>query len=114
MKKQEDRTFNYKAASFTGLSAHNISAETIHACFRAPVYKLPDEPALLGHLRQVVDARTKQKFANVRIVIIDEYQMVSKELFAYLDTFLRHCDPARAEYPFAQRSIILAGKMSLL
>ena len=52
----------------------------------------------------------KQKFANVRIVLLDEYQMIGKDLFAYINAFLRSVDPSRAEQPFASRSIILAGE----
>ena len=110
MRCQENDDFNYKAASFTGLSAHNISAETIHACFRAPVFKPLNQQAWEDHLRKTVDARMKQKFANVRIVLLDEYQMIGKDLFAYINAFLRSVDPSRAEQPFASRSIILAGE----
>lgn len=108
IRREEDYSFQYKAASFTGLSAHNISAETIHACFRVPVFKPVDQWG--WHLVKTVDEKTKQKFANVRMIILDEFQMISKNLFAYIDQFLRYCDPSRAAFPFAQRSIILAGK----
>ena len=107
IRKDEDDSFHFKSASFTGLSAHNIGGETIHSCFRVPLFKLTEQ--WREHLDRTVNAKTRQMFANVHMIILDEFQMISKNLFAYIDAFLRRCDPGRAEFPFAKRSIILAG-----
>ena len=102
--------FDFRVASFTGLSAHNIAGCTLHSCFRIPVYKTPSE--WYSQIGRAVNEKVKNNFRDVAMILIDEYQMVSKNVFAYLDFFLRKCDPNRASFPFANRSIIFAGNCS--
>ncbi|XP_072565389.1 uncharacterized protein [Paramormyrops kingsleyae] len=89
----------------TGVSAYNIKAATIHACFHiATDAKLPYEP--LGD-EKINSLRAE--LGNLQILIIDEISMVDHKLLAYIHGRLRQIKQTGDYSAFGNVSIIAVG-----
>jgi hypothetical protein len=89
----------------SGKAAVNVNGTTIHTGFRIPVSKdrLVPYKKLEGE-----PLRTMQsEFASVKMLIIDEYSMISQKLFTELEA---RCREAKSnEEPFGGMAVILVG-----
>ncbi|XP_072572246.1 uncharacterized protein [Paramormyrops kingsleyae] len=89
----------------TGVSAYNISAATIHACFHIVTdVKLPYQP--LGD-EKINSLRAE--LGNLQILIIDEISMVDHKLLSYIHGRLRQIKQTGDYSAFGNVSIVAVG-----
>ncbi|XP_072554803.1 uncharacterized protein [Paramormyrops kingsleyae] len=89
----------------TGVSAYNIKAATIHACFHiATEAKLPYEPLADEKINSL-----RAELGNLQILIIDEISMVDHKLLAYVHGRLRQIKQIGDYSAFGNVSIIAVG-----
>ncbi|XP_072563646.1 uncharacterized protein [Paramormyrops kingsleyae] len=89
----------------TGVSAYNISAATIHACFHiATDVKLPYQPLGDEKLNSL-----RAELGNLQILIIDEISMVDHKLLSYIHGRLRQIKQTGDYSAFGNVSIVAVG-----
>jgi ATP-dependent exoDNAse (exonuclease V) alpha subunit len=93
----------------TGVAAFNIRGRTIHNALHIPIGKFEE----MGTGSKVLEAM-QQDLSSVRLVIIDEFSMVSRAMLAKIDRRLRQAFPACAQQAFGGRSVLLTGDLCQL
>ena len=68
----------------TGSAAHNIEGSTIHFLHKIPINKLETGPLNTEKLNAM-----RSKFADVRVILLDEVSMISYDLFKMVYAILR-------------------------
>ena len=95
------------ATSSTGVSAILIEGgTTVHSAFFIPIdLDAQTEPRL-----QYQSARAEQ-IRNAKLIFIDEYTMLNKEVFAMVDKTIRSVMPAGPlrDLPFGGKTIVPSG-----
>ncbi|KAM9812015.1 uncharacterized protein ACBT44_011392 isoform 3-T12 [Syngnathus typhle] len=89
-------------AAFTGTAAFNISGTTLHSLFKLPRSLRPPYQGLGNKLDEV-----RAELSIAEILIIDEISMVSKDLFAYVNTRLKQIKGI--DLPFGGMSVLAVG-----
>ncbi len=72
--------------AYTAKAAHLIRGETLHEAFQIPVEKGSTK---FGPLNEVKLVALKEKFRHVKVIIIDEYSMLSLTMLGKIDARLR-------------------------
>jgi hypothetical protein len=74
-------------SAYTAKAAHLIRGETLHKIFQIPVEK--GQGTKFGPLNGAKLAALQEKFRHVKIIIIDEYSMLSLTMLGKIDARLR-------------------------
>ncbi len=91
----------------TGIAAYNISGSTLHRVFKLPIQHEVHTP--YKALEKMPLKEVRMLFRNVRLVIMDEYSMVSNVVFAMLD--LRLQEIYQNESLFSLQNLVMFGDL---
>ena len=92
-------------ASFTGVSAHNFGATTIHSAFKIKPFAAYED--LLKNLDQ--NSKLLGDLSQVEFILLDEFSFIGLQLFGYLDLLMRRARPFYSQIAFGGTSVILCG-----
>lgn len=93
----------------TGVTALNISGQTLHSLFKLPIGLLTIHTKLLSAVNKIRKQGLTELFENIDMMIVDEISMVRPDTLDAVDFILRSV--RGVNYPFGGVQIIFVGDM---